>query len=334
MDMWKYILKRLGWIIVILFVLTAVLFGLEHYTPGNPVTALLGHGASPQIVKATEKQLGYNQPVTVQFWHYIVGLFHGNLGEALHTKRAVTSDLATYLPPTIELMFSALVLAVVGGLLLGFSAARKTKASPVIRFVMLCGASMPSFLLAILGILIFYHQLGWLPASGQTSVPIPPSGPTNFLVFDALVHGEFATAADAVRHLILPAMCLAIAPAVAIGRILRSSLTSNLDSDYIRTARAKGMSERRILFGHALRNCLNATLAVTGLQIGFMFASVAVVEVVFSWPGIGVYLQQSIQSDDFPAVMGVALVGAILYLVVNLVVDILQVVADRRLSFA
>jgi peptide/nickel transport system permease protein len=153
------------------------------------------------------------------------------------------------------------------------------------------------------------------------------------LVFDALIRGQFATAGDAVRHLVLPAVCLAIAPAVAIGRILRSSLTSNLDSDYIRTARSKGLSERRVLLGHALRNCLNASLAMTGLQVGVMFASVAVVEVVFSWPGIGLYLQQSIQSDDFPAVMGVALVGAVLYLVVNLIVDVLQVAADRRLSF-
>jgi peptide/nickel transport system permease protein len=333
MDMGPYIARRLGWMVVILLVLTAALFGLEHYSPGNPVKALLGNGASPQIVKATEHRLGYNEPVVVQYWHYLVGLLHGNLQESLHSKRPVTTDLRSYLPPTLELMFTALVLAVLGGLLLGFSAARKTVASPVIRFVMLCGASMPSFLLAIFGILLFYHQLGWLPASGQTSAATPPTGPTGFLVFDATFHGDFATTGDALWHLILPSVCLAIAPAVAIGRILRSSLTSNLDSDYIRTARAKGLSERRVLFGHALRNCLNATLAMTGLQVGFMFASVAVIEVVFSWPGIGVYLQQSIQSDDFPAVMGVALVGAVLYLVVNLIVDVLQVVADRRLSF-
>jgi peptide/nickel transport system permease protein len=333
MNTAPYIARRIGYMVVILLVLTAVLFGLEHYSPGNPVKALLGNGASPKIVKATEQRLGYNKPVIVQYWHYLVGLFHGNLQESLHSHRPVTTDLASYLPPTLELMFSAMVLAVLGGLLLGFSAALKTKASPVIRFVMLCGASMPAFLLAIFGILLFYHQLGWLPASGQTSVGSPPNGPTHFLVFDALIRGQFATAADAVRHLVLPAVCLAIAPAVAIGRILRSSLTSNLDSDYIRTARAKGLSERRVLFGHALRNCLNASLAMTGLQVGVMFASVAVVEVVFSWPGIGLYLQQSIQSDDFPAVMGVALVGAVLYLVVNLIVDVLQVAADRRLSF-
>jgi peptide/nickel transport system permease protein len=332
MKMLQYVLRRLGWIVIILVVLTGALFVLEHYTPGNPVTALLGHGAAPNVVAATKHQLGYDRPIAVQYWHYLVGLLHGNLQMALHTKRPVTKDLRTFLPPTLELMACGLVLTAAGGLLLGFSGARRTKSSPIIRVVMLCGASVPAFLLGLVGILVFYHDLSWLPASGQTSHSTPPTGPTGFLVFDSLYHGQLSTAGDALRHLILPAACLAIAPAVAIGRVLRSSLTSNLETDYIRTARAKGLSERRILFGHALRNCLNGALAMTGLQVGAMFASVAVVEVVFSWPGVGVYLQQSIQQNDFPAVMGVALVGAILYLLVNLAVDVLQVLADRRLT--
>jgi peptide/nickel transport system permease protein len=195
-------------------------------------------------------------------------------------------------------------------------------------------SSAPVFLLALLSILFLYGKLGWFPATGQTGYIDAPTGPTGFLLVDSLVAGRFNVFGDALWHLVLPAFCVAIGPAVAIGRVLRSSMMANMESDHVRTARAKGMSESRILVHHAVRNSVGAALSMTGLQAGLMFAGVVVVEVVFAWPGIGSYAAQSIAVGDFPAVAGVTLVIGVAYVLINTVVDILQAWADPRIRTA
>jgi peptide/nickel transport system permease protein len=328
----RFALKRVGALVIIILILTAIIFFLQRLSGTNPVHAYLGANASKAAVAKESAILGYNKPVLEQYFHYVGGLLHGNLENSLRTRRPVSTDLATYLPATIELTIAALGIAIVLGAVLGLASAGRWRGASVIRVVMIGGASVPAFLLALLGVLLLNGDLHLLPASGDTGVANPPTGPTGMIVPDALWHLQFSTAWDGVEHLILPALCVAIGPAVAIGRVLRGSLHASMRSDFVRTARAKGITERLVLFRHALRNSLSAALSMTGLQVGLMFAGVVVVETVFAWPGIGLYTDQSIPTADFPAIAGVTLVLGVFYVVINAMVDVLQAVVDPRVA--
>jgi peptide/nickel transport system permease protein len=329
----RFLLRRLLAMIIILLILTAVMFVLQQISDVDPVTALLGH-ASKAVVARTRRRLGYDQPLIVQYLRYVGDVARGNFQESLHTHRPVASDLGTYLPPTIELVVFALVLSVAGGLLLGIASALRWRGATVLRVVMLSAASAPSFLVALVALVLFYSKLGWLPATGQTSISNAPTGPTGFLLIDALIHGRLDVIGNGFTHLLLPGLCLAIGPMVAIGRVLRSALVVNFATDYVRTAESKGLSRYRVIAYHSLRNCMNGALSMSGLQIGFMFGGVVIVEEIFAWPGVGAYIAQSIQADDFPAIVGVTLVFAAMYVVVNAVVDIVQALADPRIALS
>ena len=331
-DMLVFIGKRLGAMVIVLLVLAAVVFGLQHMTPTDPVHAMLGANASKAQSAAERHKLGYDQSLPSQYLHYVAGVSHGNLQMSLRTRRPVMTDLRAYLPATAELAVYGLAMAVVLGGLLGIAGSARFRGSGVFRSVMAAGASMPPFLLALLGLLLFYRRLGWLPATGRTSIANHPTGPTGFLTFDGLLHGRFDVVWDALRHLALPAFCIAILPAVSIGRVLRSSLVGTMRSDYVRTARAKGLRDFSVLRKHGLRNSVGPALSMAGLQVGLMFAGVVVVEQIFAWPGIGLYTVQSIPRTDFPAIAGVTLVLGAIYVIVNTVVDILQAVADPRIA--
>jgi peptide/nickel transport system permease protein len=251
---------------------------------------------------------------------------------SLRTRRPVTTDLSDYLPATIELAVYGLLLAVVLGGALGLATALRVRGSGLARFVLLALASAPPFLLAIFCILLFYRRLGWLPATGRSSIDNAPTGPTKLLTIDGMLHGRWDVVVDAYRHLVLPAFCVAIVPAVAIGRVLRSSLVGTMGSDHVRTARSKGLRESTVVAKHAVRNSIGPALSMTGLQVGLMFAGVIVVEEVFAWPGIGLYTAQSIPRTDFPAIAGVTLVLGAVYVLVNALVDIGQAIADPRIA--
>jgi peptide/nickel transport system permease protein len=248
------------------------------------------------------------------------------------TRRPVSTDLGSFVPATAELSTYALLFALILAALLAIGSTLRWPGAGLLRVGLIAGASVPAFLLAIAGILIFYQRLGWLPATGRTGYTDAPTGPTGFLTIDGLIAGRPAVTLDALRHLLMPALAVAAVPAVSIGRVLRSSLISGMRSDYVRTARAKGLSERHIVVGHVLRNCLGAALSMTGLQVGLMFSGVLVVEQVFAWPGIGQYMAQSIPAGDFPAIAGVTLLLGVVYVAVNAIVDILQAVADPRID--
>ena len=331
-DFPKFVVKRLGAMIVIILVLTAVIFALQRLSGVNPVHAYLGANASHAAIAKESAKLGYTKPVMVQYLDYVKGLFHGNLQYSLRTRRSVSTDLGTFLPATMELTVAALAIALVMGAALGLASAGRWRGASVLRVVMIAGASVPAFLLALLGVLVLNGDFHLLPASGDTGVLNAPTGPTGMIVPDALFHLQFATAWDGVEHLILPALCVAIGPAVSIGRVLRGSLHASMRSDFVRTARANGLVERAVLFRHALRNSVSAALSMTGLQVGLMFAGVVVVETVFAWPGIGLYTEQSIPVADFPAIAGVTLVLGVFYVVVNALVDVAQALVDPRIA--
>jgi peptide/nickel transport system permease protein len=328
----RLLLRRFGAMIGILVVLAAVVFALERFTPADPVHVMVGANASKETIAATKHQLGYDRPVPQQFVSYLGDLAHGDLQMSLRTRRPVTTDLGDYLPATIELAFFGMLLAGFLGVGLGLMTALRVRGAGAVRLVVLSLASGPPFLLALLGILLFYRKLGWLPATGRTSIDNAPTGPTKMLVFDGAIHGRFDVVVDALEHLVLPAFCVAINPACSIGRVLRSSLVGTLRSDQVRTARAKGLRESGVVRKHALRNSVGPALSMAGLQVGLMFAGVIVVEQVFAWPGIGLYTAQSIPRTDFPAIAGVTVVLGAVYVIVNTMVDVFQAIADPRIA--
>lgn len=328
--MWRFVGRRAASGVLILLILSFVVFVLQYVSPGDPARAYVGANASNATVAAERQRLGLNDPFFTQYFRYLGHLVTGQLGRSLRTCNAVTKDIGTYLPATVQLVLTAFVIALVLAAMFGMSAARRWPGAALGRGLLLLLATAPPFLLALVGIIVFFGRLGWLPARGAGDYLDP--GPTGMLVFDTLLHGQLNAFVDALHHLLLPALVLSIAPAVAIGRIFRSSLLGVLHVDYVRTARSKGLTEGKVINRHVVRNAIGPGLSMAGLQLGFMFAGVVVVEQVFSWPGIGNYLAASNPVDDFPAIAGVTLVLGAMYIVANVLVDLLQALADPRVA--
>lgn len=318
--------------IPVLLVLVAVVFTLQKIAPVDPVVALVGEKAPPEVYEAAREKLGLNDPLPVQLFTYLGKAVHGDLGVSTVTRTPVTDNILEFLPVTLELVFVAGILIAVIGFFLGLATAQGWRGSGVLRVVMISGASVPVFLACLLAMLIFYRWLGILPATGQASAYDAPSGPTHFLLIDSLLAGRPALFWDALMHLILPALCIAITPAVAVGRVLRSSLESTMKAEYARTARAKGLGEKQILIQHALRNALGPVFALLGLQLAAMIGNSIVVEMIFARPGIGLFISQAISKGDFNTIAGVTLVIGALYVLANIFVDALQAAADPRVA--
>jgi peptide/nickel transport system permease protein len=326
----RFALTRLASLVGILLGLSVVVFLLQAVVPADPVRAMVGASATPEIVEAKRHELGLDRPLPAQYVQFLSRAVRGDLQMSLHTRRPVRTDIAAFLPATLELAATALAMAVILGGILGLLTARGRGAS--LRVGLVASASVPAFLLALVLLIVFYAQLRWFPGSGRISAELEaPTGPTGLLTVDGLLAGRLDIVGDALAHLALPALCLALGPAVALGRTLRSSLQTVLGSDHIRTARAKGLTERGVLLRHGVRPALNAPLTMTGLQVGMLLAGVVVVESIFAWPGLGLYTARAITSVDFPAIVGVTLVMGAVYVIVNALVDLAQVAADPRL---
>jgi peptide/nickel transport system permease protein len=323
---------RLAAMVLVLLFLAASVFVLQQVSPVDPARAMVGERASAEVVERARHELGLDDPLPVQYVDYVVRVVQGDLGQSAVTRRPVSTDLGTYVPATLELVLLAFVVALVGGIGLGVATAAGWRGSGVLRFVMVGGSSLPVFLTALLGVILFYRALHWLPATGRTSFRDAPTAPTGFLMLDGAFAGRLDVVYDAWLHLVLPATCLALAPAVSIGRVLRSSLQHSLRSDYVRTARAKGVPERRVLFRHALRNSVGPMLAISGLQFAVLFAAELVIELIFAWPGVGLYASQAIEKGDFTTIGGITLTLGALYVIANTVVDLAQAAADPRVS--
>lgn len=327
--MGRFLLRRCLELLAVLVAMTAIVFLLRSVIPADPARSAVGPNAPAAVVEAKRRELGLDRPLVEQYARYLGGLLHGDLGTSARTMRPVTEDIGEFLPASLELVLAAAIIGGVLAALLAISQTIAARRAGWLRPILIGGASAPTFLVGLLLLYFLWFRLDLLPATGRAS--FRSDGPTGFLVLDGLLAGRFDVVVDAVVHLLLPALTLAIPTGVAIGRTLRSSLAGTLRQDHVRTARALGLGEREILVRHALRNSLNAPLSMAGLQLGFVFANLLIVETLFGWPGLGLYTVQSLGRSDLPAVLGVALVFGVVYLAANTLVDLAQVAADPRL---
>jgi peptide/nickel transport system permease protein len=331
-----FILRRLAFMVLVLAGMTVITFTLTHVVPGDPARLLAGQHATAEQVRTVAHMYGLDRPIPTQFWIYLNGLLHGDLGMSLTNRRPVMQDLAQFLPASMELTFSAVVLVVIVGLPVGLIAGVR-RGQPIdhfLRFLTVGGVSMPIFWFGILLQIVFYKELNLLPIGGRLGIiDIEPPQVTGFYLIDALLAGDLPTFGSALLHLILPASALAAGSIAVISRMMRASVIEILDADHVRTARAKGLKASIVLRRHVFRNALIPTTTVLGLQIGALLAGNVLAEVVFNWPGIGLYAVNAIRNLDYPAIMGVTLVISIIYVFVNLLVDIAYVVLDPRISY-
>jgi peptide/nickel transport system permease protein len=336
MPLYLYILRRLVFMIPLLIGITLVAFVIGNAVPGDPVAANLGQRAmsDPTIVAAFKAEWGLDQPVPTQYLTYVRNLLSGNLGRSIRSRRPVLDDLKAYLPATFELATSATFIGVGVGLILGVLSAvmRNSPFDFIARFVSLIGISAPVFWLALIMLLLFYVQLRWLPGPGRLDATMnAPPIVTGFLTVDSLLAGRWDAFGNAVGHLVLPSIVLGSYSMGLITRITRASMLESLSQDYIRTARSKGLRERAVVVRHALTNALIPVLTVIGLSYGSLLSGAVLTETIFAWPGIGRYAYRASTTLDFPAIMGVSLLIALIFTLINLVVDVLYHVVDPRL---
>lgn len=316
--------------------ITLLSFVLSHAVPADPVSANLGEqaAANPEVVAAFRHRWGLDRPLPQQYAVYLGRLAQGDMGISISTHQPVTTDLRQHLPATIELAVAAMILSLLLGIPLGIASAvrRDTALDQISRGGSLVGVSVPVFWLGLVALLIFYARLGWVPSPGQLSPRLPrPPFVTGFIMLDAALAGRMDIARDALAHLALPALVLAAYSVGVITRMMRGSMLDVLGEDYVRTARAKGLSGRTVTLRHAARNALLPVLTVIGLSFGGLLSGAVVTESVFAWPGLGSYAFQSATSLDFPAIMGVGIVVASVYILVNLVVDLAYAAVDPRI---
>ena len=341
--MFFFILRRLGVLIPTFFGITLITFSLIRMIPGDPIEVMMGERSlDPALHAAAMKRLGLDQPLYTQYFDYIGKLFQGDLGASLKTQQSVWLEFKTLFPATLELALCALLFAVVLGLLAGVVAAikRGTLFDHGVMGVSLTGFSMPIFWWGLILIMLFSVQLGWTPVSGRLDLAFDVQPYTGFMLIDAwraqMLDPELNAGAfkDAVMHLILPTIVLGTIPLAVIARMTRSSMLEVLREDYVRTARAKGLSPARVIFIHTLRNALIPVLTVVGLQVGTLMGGAVLTETIFSWPGIGKWLIDAIGRRDYPVVQNGILIVATLVILTNFLVDILYGIANPRIRHA
>jgi peptide/nickel transport system permease protein len=336
MGLWRFIGRRFVLAVLVLAIVSVATFTLAHAVPGDPVDTILGERAAgdPEIRAAAERRYGFDEPLPVQYATYVKNLFQGDLGESISTRRPVMTDLRQFVPGTFELALAALLFAIVVGVPLGIIGAIQYNRWPdhVARFVALIGTSIPVFWLGLLLLYVFFYRLGWLPGPGRLDTGMqPPERVTGLYSVDAVIAGDWAVFRSTIEHLLLPAVVLGSYAMGIVARMLRSSLLASLGDDYVRTARAKGLDERRVVVGHAMRNALIPTVTVLGLTTASLLAGAVLTETIFSWPGIGRYSVQAALKLDYPALFGVTLIVALGYVLINLLVDIIYGLLDPRI---
>ena len=336
MNIYFFVARRMLLMIPVFIGITLLTCTVSHAVPADPITANLGQRAQedPSIVSRYRHEWGLDQPLPVQYGVYIKNLFTGDLGVSITTRRPVTDDLRQFFPATVELSTAAVILAIVIGVPLGVIAAvrRNRWLDHVSRVISLIGISTPVFWLGLLAIIVFYYHLGILPATGQIDEGIPrPPTLTGMLVVDSLITGDWRAFGTSLWHLVLPASVLGAYTMGIVTRMTRGNMLEVLVQDYIRTARAKGVRPAIVVLRHGLRNAILPTLTLVGLAYGSLLSGAVLTETIFSWPGIGRYATTTASSFDFPAIMGVALLTATVFLVLNLVVDVLYGVLNPQI---
>ena len=331
-----YALRRLALIPPLLIGVSLLLFILTHLIPADPAKLIAGEHAGPEQVAAVRHAFGLDRPLPEQYLIYIEKLARGNLGISMLTNAPVLGDLLQYFPATIELTAAAMLLTVVLGVPLGILSAVRA-GSPIdlaAQVLSVSGLSFPIFFFGILLQLIFVRSLGWFPLSGRLAITaVPPHHITGLYVVDSLLTGNLGDLASAVRHLALPSLTLALTSLAPTVRITRSTMLEALSQDYIRTAWAKGLMSTRVFVHHGLRNALIPVVTVLGLYTSGLLGGVFLVELIFDWPGVGLYSVNAITAFDYSAIMGTSLLLTVTFVLVNLGVDLLYAVIDPRIRY-
>jgi len=347
----RYIIRRLISVLPTLIGVTFVIFMFQRLIPGDPAIAMLGEHATEENVIRIREQFGLNRPIFLdrealalgdlngffdtQYIRYLGRLIRLDLGESIHRRIPVAETLAIRFPATFELALLSMLIAVIIGIPVGIASAsrRNSLLDGVTMIGSLIGVSMPIFWLGLMEIMLFAVFLKWLPAGGRLSSGIQLESITNFVLIDSLITNNNLAFKDALQHIVMPAAALATIPMSIIARMTRSSMLDVLQEDYIRTAKAKGLVERVILFKHALKNAFLPVITIIGIQAGTLLAGAVLTETIFSWPGIGKWVYDSILARDYPIVQGATLLIAVVFLVANLLVDISYAMLDPRIHY-
>ncbi|HHW14785.1 MAG TPA: ABC transporter permease [Firmicutes bacterium] len=332
--MLSFIAKRFVYLIPVLIGVSVITFTLSHLVPGDPARMIVGQRATEETVARMREELGLTKPIPVQYWNYVKGLTRGDLGTSIRSQRPVVKDLAERLPASLELTALSLLICLLVAIPLGITSAvkRNRPVDHVLRVFALFGVSMPVFWWGLILLLAFYVNLGWLPGPGRLSVGVaPPPTVTGLYLVDAALARDWTAWKDAARHIILPAFCLSYVYLAIMTRMVRASMLDVLNQEYIRTARANGLSERRIIWRHALRNALIPTVTILGLSFGELIGGAILTESIFAWPGLGSYMVESVEFLDFPAIMGFTILICLIYVGINLLVDIVYAWLDPQI---
>lgn len=333
----QYVVRRIFAAVPVLLGVTVITFVLSQLLPGDPARMVAGQFASAEQIEAVRERLGLDRPLPVQYIRYLGRLLQGDLGTSFSSQQEVSRELRIFFPATIELTLVAMILTVLIGLPLGvMTGSRKAPfVNSGVLFLSLVGVGLPVFWAGLVFQLIFAGRLDILPLDGRLGSGIPPPpGVTNMYTIDALLAGQWGTFVDAVRHLILPAVTLAIGRIASVARITHASMLDIMRRDYVRTAQAKGLPQRRVVNKHALKNALLPVVTTIGLQVGFLLGGTILVENIFSWGGLGTYAWIGIFRLDIPAIMGVTLVATVTFMLVNLVTDIAYALLDARITYS
>ncbi|MCT6815107.1 MAG: ABC transporter permease [Lysinibacillus fusiformis] len=333
--MLHYMGRRLLQLIPVLLGMTFIVFMLIRAIPGNPAQVILGQQATKEAVEALNASLGLDKPWYTQYFSYLAGIFQGDLGVSLRTKLPVSDEVFPYLAATAELAFFAMIIAIVIGVNAGIISAwfQNSWFDYTAMIVALIGVSVPVFWLGLMEQWTFSSKLGWLPTSGREDVRNPITAITHFYLLDTLIQGRFDQFVEVLKRLILPGVALATIPMAIIARITRSSMLEVMRSDYVRTARAKGQKMFIVVYKHALRNAVIPVLTVIGLQTGLLLGGAILTETIFSWPGIGRYIYDAIGFRDYPVIQSGILIVAFIFIMINLIVDLLYTVVDPRIKY-
>ena len=335
--MGRYILRRLLNLIPVLLGITFLVFAFLHLIPGDPAVVLLGDRAAPDQVEALRERMGLNEPLPLQYLSFLWNLIRCDFGKSIITGFPIIEELKIRWPATFELSVAAMLIALTLGIPAGVIAAVR-KNSVLDNLTMsgsLIGVSMPVYWLGLLLIYLFAVNLQWLPPSGRISIQVGLSFQpiTGFYLLDTLIQGDITAFRDAIAHLILPALTLSTIPLAILARITRSAMLEVLSQDYIRTARAKGVLEPRVIFKHALKNAMLPVVTIVGLEFGTLLGGAILTETIFAWPGIGAWFYGGILNRDYPVVQGGVIFVAIAFVLINLLVDISYALLDPRIQY-
>ncbi|MFD0050336.1 ABC transporter permease [Actinomycetes bacterium NPDC127524] len=333
--MFSYAIRRLGALVPVLLGMTFIVFMMIRAIPGNPAQIILGQQATKTAVAALTEELGLNKPWHTQFFGYLGGLFKGDLGVSIRTKEPIAHEIWPYLAATLELALVAMLIAVVIGVNAGIISAwfQNSWFDYLAMIVALVGVSMPIFWLGLMEQYVIAIHWDLLPTTGRDNIRDPVAAITNLYLIDSLLDGRFDQFIEVIKHLILPGAALATIPMAIIARMTRSSMLEVMRSDFIRTARAKGMKMFWVVYKHSLKNALIPVVTVIGLQTGLLLGGAILTETIFGWPGIGNYIYDAIGSRDYPVIQSGILVIAFIFVMINLIVDLLYAAIDPRIKY-